>query len=99
MVQVHTAGSLAEAELVRVTLEAAGHGVRLQGGSRPGLAGGIPIPDAVVGVWVSEADAPGASALLASLEGRAHLEWVCAACAERNPVSFETCWNCQLSAN
>lgn len=95
MVRVHAAGSLAEAELVRETLAAAGHQVTLRGLSRPGLAGEIPIPDAVLGVWVPDKEAEDALALLAAVEARAHLEWVCGRCSERNPASFETCWSCQ----
>lgn len=95
MVRVHSAGSIAEAELVRETLASAGHEVVLRGLSRPGLAGEIPIPDAVVDVWVPESEAEGARAVLAAVEARAHLEWVCARCSERNPASFETCWQCQ----
>ncbi len=95
MVCVHSAASLAEAELVRETLADAGVAVQLRGMSRPGLAGEIPIPDAVVDVWVKEADAPSARAALAAVEARAHLEWICARCGERNPASFAHCWQCQ----
>lgn len=77
------------------SLSAAGFEVQLRGMSRPGLAGEIPIPDAMVDVWAKEADAAGALALLAGLEARAHLEWVCPRCGERNPASFEVCWSCQ----
>lgn len=95
MVRVHAARTLAEASLVRESLAAAGFKVQLRGMSRPGLAGEIPIPDAMVDVWVNEADAEGALALLAGLDAKAHLEWVCPRCGERNPASFEVCWSCQ----
>lgn len=95
MVRVHAAGSIAEAELVRETLASAGHHVHLRGLSRPGLAGEIPIPDAVVGVWVPDDEGPAARAVLAAVEARAHLDWLCPHCGERNPASFERCWNCE----
>ncbi len=80
---------------MRESLAAAGLEVALRGMSRPGLAGEIPIPDAVVDVWVKEGDADAARACLADLEAKAHLEWVCRQCGERNPASFEVCWSCQ----
>lgn len=95
MVRIHSAGTLAEATLVRASLESAGIGAELRGMSRPGLAGEIPIPDAKVDVWVGEAAADDARAVLAAIDAQAHLEWVCAGCGERNPASFETCWRCE----
>lgn len=95
MVKVHAAKTLAEASLVRGSLVAAGLEVQLRGMSRPGLAGEIPIPDATVDVWTKQADAEAAFALLAGLDAKAHLEWVCPRCGERNPASFELCWSCQ----
>lgn len=94
MVRIHSATTLAEASLVRQSLHDAGLTVELRGMSRPGLAGEIPIPDARVDVWARESDAEAARALLADLEARAHLEWVCPHCAEHNPASFEVCWKC-----
>ncbi|MSQ01230.1 MAG: hypothetical protein EXR71_04950 [Myxococcales bacterium] len=95
MVRIHRARSLAEATLVRSALERGGIEVEMRGLSRPGLAGGIPIPDAEVQLFVAEEHAQAATALLAAADARAHLEWVCPACGERNPASFETCWKCQ----
>ena len=95
MVLIHSARTLAEAELVRETLASAGHEVVMRGMARTGLAGEIPIPDAVVDIWVEEEDATSARAVLAAVEARAHLEWVCGGCGERNPASFEHCWKCQ----
>jgi ribosomal protein L40E len=95
MVRVHAARTLAEAELVRQTLAGAGHHVELRGLARVGLAGEIPFPDAVVEVWVEASGAEAARACLASVEARAHLEWVCPGCGERNPASFEHCWSCE----
>lgn len=95
MRRVHSASTLAEATLVKSSLEATGVRVELRGLSRPGLAGEIPIPDAKVDVWVPDDQAEAAAAALAAIEAQAHLEWVCARCGEHNPASFETCWSCE----
>ncbi len=95
MIRVHAAATLAEATLVRSTLEHAGLSAHLRGMSRPALAGEIPIPDARVDVWVAAADAEAARGVLAAVEAQAHLEWVCPACGEHNPASFESCWSCE----
>ena len=87
---------MAEAHLVRDSLAGEGIEARLHGLSRPSLAGEIPIPDAVVEVFVREADADAARATLDAIEAKAHLGWICPTCGETNPASFERCWNCPV---
>lgn len=94
MTRVHTAKGLAEAHLVRETLLGAGILAELRGLSRPALVGSIPIPDSLIDVWVSPEQGDLATEVLAAVEKRAHLEWLCPDCGERNPASFEVCWRC-----
>ena len=98
MTRIHTAKTLAEAHLVRETLLGAGIMAELRGVSRPSLAGEIPIPDAMVSVWVMPEEGDRASEVLTAVEQRAHLEWICPVCTERNPASFEVCWRCPESS-
>lgn len=49
---------------------------------------------------LNDADYEQASALLRvhlSSQSAAAEEWLCAACKESNPASFEVCWNCQAA--
>ncbi len=94
MKRVYAATNLAEAHLVRESLVSANIGAELRGSGRPGLAGQIPVPDARVEVVVPEAEVARARAVLAGIDARAHLSWVCGTCGEDNPASFETCWKC-----
>lgn len=80
---------------MRETLESAGIPARIVGQLRPSIAGEIPIPDAMVEVWVDDEDEATAKALLAGLDEQAKAaEWTCEACAEANPATFEVCWKC-----
>lgn len=50
-------------------------------------------------IWVADADAAQALELLKEIrkplaQGE---DWVCANCQERNPVTFEVCWQCNTA--
>ncbi|MBA2322216.1 MAG: DUF2007 domain-containing protein, partial [Deltaproteobacteria bacterium] len=60
----------------------------------------LPIPDSWPTVWVSEADAPAARALLAR-DATLRLvtsPWICPGCGEPNEGSFDWCWACSTPA-
>lgn len=94
-VRLRRTRTLAEATLIRTTLEAAGVPARLRGELRPGVLGEIPLPDAMVEVLVDESVVLAAEAALLALERAARRGvWFCRACGEENPGGFELCWKC-----
>lgn len=88
------ARNLTVAHILRGTLEREGFPVELRGEARAGLAGQIPIPDAMVEVWVEARDHDAATALLARIDATSEEERSCPHCGEPNPGNFEFCWSC-----
>lgn len=95
---VMTARTLAEVSVAGDSLRAADLHPEVRGSGRPGLAGEIPVVDARVELWVPAEEEERARGVLTEIDRRAHLEWVCGGCAERNPASFEVCWSCGREA-
>jgi len=86
-----------QAYLIRDLL--AMHGVRthLFNENMQGAVGGLPVDAALPQIWLEDdCDLERARGLLARFEadrGREG-EYLCGACREPNPVTFESCWNC-----
>ncbi len=80
----------------RGLLEAAGIEVVLRNEYAQGASGELAVFETWPELWVvEERDYPRAVALLQGLRaGSAEPDWVCGACGETNPDSFETCWHC-----
>jgi hypothetical protein len=62
-----------------------------------GAIGEVPPDQALPQVWIADADdRERANRVVEGFfaEGERRGEWACARCGERNPASFETCWQC-----
>ena len=94
-VSIHHARNVPEAYLVRDTLLTGGVDARVRGEQRAGIAGEIPMADAMAEVIVPSEQVLLARTLLAEMEeARKRPAWRCARCGEENPGSFDLCWSC-----
>lgn len=94
---VYEAKDAVDAVLARDRLEAAGVPVEARGLARGGLAGAIPIGDALPSLWVLPHNAARAAAVLAAPVGPAAEAWACG-CGERVEGQFGACWRCGREA-
>lgn len=93
-VRIYRALHLADAQLVQDLLEQDGIPVETRGTSLMGLAGGIPIADAMPTLWVVPHNADRARALIEALDQPAEAgPWTCR-CGEDNDATFGSCWSC-----
>jgi hypothetical protein len=93
-VRIYRAQHLADAQLVQDLLEQDGIPVETRGISLMGLAGGIPIADAMPTLWVVPHNVDRAQALIAALEQPTEASpWTCG-CGEDNDATFGSCWSC-----
>jgi len=93
-VRVYRAADLADAQLVSDLLEQNGIPVVQRGTNLSGLAGAIPIPDAMPTLWVVPHNAARARDLIEAAEREpTALPWTCA-CGEANDANFGSCWSC-----
>lgn len=93
-VRVYRALDLADAQLVHDLLQQDGIPVELRGTHLNGLAGMIPIADAMPTLWVVPHNADRARALIAAIERPSTATpWTCA-CGEDNDANFGSCWSC-----
>jgi len=95
MKKVLTAPNLALATLWADQLCSAGIGTSVQRAYASGIAGQIPVDQALPEVWVDDAeDRDRALALLDAWQRLPHLVWACKSCHEIVEGPFEQCWNC-----
>ena len=93
-VRVYRAADLVDAQLVSDLLEQNGIPVVQRGANLSGLAGAIPIPDAMPTLWVVPHNAARARALIEAAEhAPTALPWTCD-CGEANDANFGSCWSC-----
>jgi tartrate dehydratase beta subunit/fumarate hydratase class I family protein len=94
-VRIYRARDLADAQLVADLLRHDGLPVEVRGQSLAGLAGAIPIADAMPTLWVSPHNVGRARGLIAQVHAAAAVgtAWVCA-CGEENEAAFGSCWSC-----
>jgi hypothetical protein len=93
-VRIYRALDLADAQFVHDLLQQDGIPVEQRGTNLSGLAGGIPIADAMPTLWVVPHNADRARALIAAMERpTAAGPWTCA-CGEDNDANFGSCWSC-----
>lgn len=95
-IRVYQGQGPADAHLVHDLLASKGLSLQLRGVGLAGLGGAIPVPDSFPSVWVSEGDVERAREAIAEME-RADdeaLGWICEACAEWGPPTFDSCWSC-----
>lgn len=82
---------------VRNLIEAEGIGCRMRNEFLAGAAGELPPTECWPEVWVEEADAVRAEAVVAaamSADVDAGPPWRCAECGEENEGQFGLCWRC-----
>lgn len=97
MKKIYDAAHLPEAQLIVDLLRRQGMRVHLLNQNASGAMGDIPYGVAGPQVWLEDDHrAPDARRLIAEYHAAtAHrLERTCAECGERNPETFEVCWNC-----
>ncbi len=97
MLKIHTAANLPEAHLLLGLLRNAGIEAQVLNSYAQGASGEIPPDQAWPQIWLENpADAERALAIIRDYERRpSQTEWVfCPDCKERNPATFEICWNC-----
>lgn len=93
-VRVYRARDLADAQFVYDLLRQDGIPVEQRGTNLSGLAGGIPIADAMPTLWVVPHNERRALALIRELEQpAAGGPWRCR-CGEENDAAFGSCWSC-----
>lgn len=93
-VRVYRAQDLADAQFVHDLLKQDGIPVEQRGTNLSGLAGGIPIADAMPTLWVAPHNVDRAEQLIAAMETpSAAGPWTCR-CGEDNDASFGSCWSC-----
>ena len=93
-VRVYRALNLPDAQLVKDLIEQSGIPVEQRGTNLHGLAGGIPIRDAMPTLWVAAHNKDRAAAIITAMhEAHRGDAWLCT-CGERNTASFGSCWSC-----
>ncbi len=89
------APNLAVATLWADLLMQAGVAASVQRSWASGIAGEIPLDQALPEVWIDDdADVERSRALLDALSNLPSVHWRCAACGEGVDGPFEQCWNC-----
>ena len=99
MPTIFTTASSAEAHLIVHLLERNRIPAEITGEALQGALGELPALGNVR-IRVAASDADKARELIAEWENTTpdQRDWACNACSERNPGSFELCWNCGASA-
>jgi hypothetical protein len=96
--RVHIARTLAEAYMVRDVLQTEGIPSVLRGEHLVGILGDVPLDqDSLPSVWVAEADAEWARAVLAAgtvADRGDGAAWTCSECGEQSEAQFTLCWRC-----
>jgi hypothetical protein len=99
MMRLTQAPNLAIATLWCDMLSNAGFASTVQRAYAGGIAGEIPIDQALPEIWlVDEAQAVAARQLLHALQNPPERRWACPGCAEVIDGPFDQCWNCGAAA-
>ncbi len=81
-------------------LESAGISANVQRAYASGIAGEIPVDQALPEVWVrDDSERDRALALLEDWQRLPHRVWACTQCQEIVEGPFEQCWNCGAAMN
>jgi hypothetical protein len=101
MIKIFVARHPTEAHLVKGLLGTEGIVAEVQGEELYGARGAVPISeDTLPSVWVDEASAETALAIIESYANRnaatdtLDQPWRCPACGEQVESQFESCWKC-----
>lgn len=95
MKRVHIAPTLLDAQLAADTLAAVGIPTHILNTHAAGGLGELPFLQAQPEIWVDDADAARARAMLAAARAvPAANEKPCPHCGEANPGHFLSCWHC-----
>ena len=83
------------AHLWKAQLQGAGFDVTIQREFASGIAGEIPVDQALPEIWImDESRYEAARRFLAEMQSRPHRRWYCPGCAELVEGPFDQCWNC-----
>jgi len=89
------APNTALAHLWTAQLRAAGFDVSVQREFAGGIAGEIPVDQALPEIWIMNEDRyTSARQVLADLQNLPHRRWHCPGCGELVEGPFDQCWNC-----
>jgi len=90
------AANLPEAHILRGLLEQAGIETMVFNEHAQSGVGHLPVMDAWPELWVGEADAQRAAAVLEEFHRSPPVSTAraCARCGEENPANFQVCWSC-----
>ncbi len=89
------APNAALAHLWTAQLRGAGFDVSVQREFAGGIAGEIPVDQALPEIWIMDNDQfDRARQVLRDLQNLPHRRWHCPRCAELVEGPFEQCWNC-----
>ena len=100
MKKLFSAGSYIEAQLLKAYLEQSGIDVQIVNENSSGVPGSphwaLPV---AAKIWALNDDQEVEAARLvkeyfAKQAEQPTAEWICGQCSEKNPGSFEVCWNC-----
>lgn len=97
MLKLYTAADLPEAHLLLGLLRQAGIEAQVLNRYAQGASGEIPLDQARPQIWLADpAAAEAATKIIQDYERQPPAsEWLyCPVCKERNPATFEICWNC-----
>ena len=98
MRQVYTSQDSAQVGYYKSILDEAGilSFIRNENSNNPEASGAAFLPALCV---IADKDYEQAISLLKSMQvtaSRTGPEWTCRSCSEKNPVNFDSCWNCDL---
>jgi hypothetical protein len=95
MKRIIQAPNAAIAHLWAAQLRSAGFDVSVQREFASGIAGEIPVDQALPEIWIMDEERMGAARqFLADLQNLPHRRWYCPRCGELVEGPFEQCWNC-----
>lgn len=79
-------------------LEQAGIDIHLKNEFSGAAAGELILHETWLEIWVTEQDFSKASDIVENSLNDTGSDWFCSSCGERNPSSFEVCWQCSSQA-
>jgi hypothetical protein len=99
MRRLYIAGNLPEAYLIVYMLEADGILAQVFNENAQGGVGELPFTHAYPEVWVEDGAYERAREIVDNYERprQPQQSWLCPNCAEKNPESFDVCWQCGAS--
>ena len=91
---VYSSLNVAEVHLVKSALTQEGLESFIRAHHLGPLAGEVPFDDARAELYVRPEDARRAEVVIKAALNVVGPDWTCTQCQEKNPVSFELCWQC-----